>query len=73
MISKLALVSVVALGFTACGSSGGGVTATAKEGDAFCKLAQTAKDDNDALDALSEAELSDTAKVKLDSARRSIR
>lgn len=61
MIKQLVLVSVLGLGFTACGTSDG-VAATAAEGDAFCKLAQTAKDDNDALDAL---DFTDTAKVKL--------
>lgn len=59
---KFVLVSVVALGFTACGG-GEGVAATATEGDAFCKLAQVAKDDNDALDAI---DVTDPAKVKLE-------
>jgi hypothetical protein len=61
-MKKLLLVSVVALGFTACGSSKD-VAATAAKGDAFCKLAQTAKDDNDQLDSI---DFSDTAKVRLD-------
>jgi hypothetical protein len=63
MRRTLALAAVVALGCTACGSSSGGVTATAKKGDAFCKLAQVAKADNDALDVV---DVSDTAKVKLE-------
>lgn len=42
---------MLVLGLTACGSSDG-VAATATKGDAFCKLAQVAKDDNDALDAI---------------------
>ena len=62
MIKQLVLVSALGFGFTACGSSGG-VAATATKGDAFCKLAQTAKDDNDALDAL---DFTDSAKVKLE-------
>jgi hypothetical protein len=60
-VKKLLLVSVVALGFSACSSSDG-VAATAAKGDAFCRLAQTAKDQNDQLDAL---DFTDTAKVKL--------
>ena len=62
MRRSLTLATIVALGLTACGSSGG-VAATASKGDAFCKLAQTAKDDNDSLDALDG---SDPAKIKLE-------
>jgi hypothetical protein len=62
MIKQLVLVSVLGLGFTACGSSDS-VAATATEGDAFCKLAQTAKDDNDSLNALDG---SDIAKIKVE-------
>ena len=61
-MKKLVLFSVVALGFTACGSSDG-VAATATKGYAFCTLAQTAADDNDTLDAL---DFTDSAKVRLD-------
>ena len=61
-MKRLAVLCVLALPLTACGSSDG-VAATATEGDAFCKLAQTAKDDNDALDTI---DITDTAKVKLE-------
>jgi hypothetical protein len=61
MMKRLALVSVVALSFTACGDDNE-VAATATEGDAFCKLAQIAADDNDALD---EMDVTDAATVKL--------
>jgi len=60
-MKKLVLASVVALAAAGCGSSGGSA-ATASQGDAFCKLAQTAKDDNDAL---SNVDFTDPAKVKL--------
>jgi hypothetical protein len=62
-MKRLALLSVLALSFTAaaCGSSDG-QAASASEGDQFCKLAQVAKDDNDALNNLDPT---DTAKVKL--------
>ena len=50
-MKRLAVLCILALPLAACGSSDG-VAATAKEGDAFCKLAQTAKDDNDALDTI---------------------
>ena len=60
MIKQLALVTALGLGFTACGTSDG-VAATAAQGDAFCKLAQTAKDDNDSLNALDGT---DVAKIK---------
>ncbi len=61
-MKRLVLLSVAALSFAACGSSDE-VAATATEGDAFCKLAQIAKDDNDALD---NVDLSDPAAVKLE-------
>jgi hypothetical protein len=61
-MKRLLLVSVIALGFTACGG-GDGVAATAAKGDAFCKLAQVAKTDNDTLNAL---DFTDTSKVKLE-------
>ncbi|MEP7204331.1 MAG: hypothetical protein ABI894_17095 [Ilumatobacteraceae bacterium] len=51
MNKNFALLSLVALAITACGSSDG-QAATANEGDDFCKLAQTAKDDNDELDTI---------------------
>jgi hypothetical protein len=57
----LALLSVVALSFTACGSSDGRA-ATATEGDAFCTLAQDAADDHDAVQTM---DVNDSAKVKL--------
>ena len=60
MIKQLVLVSVLGLGFTACGTSDS-VAATAAKGDAFCKLAQTAKDDNDTLNSLDGT---DVAKIK---------
>jgi hypothetical protein len=61
MRKQLALTALLVLGLTACGSSDG-VSATAKQGDAFCKLAQTAKEENDTLDA---TDFTDSAKVKL--------
>ncbi len=61
-MKRLAVLCILALPLAACGSSDG-VAATAKEGDAFCKLAQIAKDDNDALDTI---DITDTAKVKLE-------
>jgi hypothetical protein len=61
MRKPVVLATIAALGLTACGGTVG-TPATAKQGDAFCKLAQTAKDDNDALDKL---DFTDTAKVKL--------
>ena len=60
-MKRLALVSLAALSFTACGSSG--VAATATKGDSFCKLAQVAKDDNDTLSSI---DFTDAAKVKLE-------
>ncbi|MEO8267206.1 MAG: hypothetical protein ABI706_17015 [Ilumatobacteraceae bacterium] len=62
MIKHLVLVSVLGLGFTACGSSDS-VAATAAKGDAFCKSAETAKVDNDALNAIDGT---DTTKIKLE-------
>jgi hypothetical protein len=61
-MKRFALVSVAAVSIAACGSSGG-QAATATKGDAFCNLAQTAKNDNDAF---SNADPTDTAKVKLE-------
>lgn len=61
-MKRFALLSVAALCFTACGG-GDGVAATATKGDAFCKLAEVAKADNDALDSV---DLTDSAKVKLE-------
>jgi hypothetical protein len=57
----LLICAGLAVGATACGSSGG-TAATAKEGDAFCKAADTANTDNDALDSL---DFTDPAQVKL--------
>ncbi len=61
MRKNLALLSLVALGIAACGSSDG-QAATAEEGSQFCTLAQTAKDDNDALD---DVDFTDPTAVKL--------
>jgi hypothetical protein len=61
-MKSLVLLSVAALSLAACGSSDGGQAATATKGDSFCKLAQTAADDNDALDAL---DFTDADKVKI--------
>jgi hypothetical protein len=61
-MKRFALLSVVAISVTACGSGGGGQAATAHAGDSFCKLAQVAKDDNDAL---SNLDPSDPAKIKV--------
>ena len=58
----LGVTALLVLGLTACGSSDG-VAATAHQGDAFCKLAQSAKDDHDALDNL---DISNPDKVKLE-------
>ena len=52
---------MLVLGLTACGSSDG-VAATAHQGDAFCKLAQSAKADHDALDNM---DISNPDQVKL--------
>ncbi len=60
-MKRLVLLSVAALSFAACGSSDE-VAATATEGDAFCKLAQIAKDDNDALD---DIDITDPTKVRV--------
>ena len=51
MMKRLAVLSVLAFSFAACGGSDD-QAASASEGDAFCSLAQVAKDDNDALDGL---------------------
>jgi hypothetical protein len=61
---RIGLLSIVALSFTACGDNTS-VAATATKGDAFCKLAQTAHDDNQALNKMSDADLADKAKIKL--------
>jgi hypothetical protein len=61
-MKRLALLSIVAISVTACGSDGGGQAATAQAGDSFCKLAQVAKDDNDELTNLDP---SDPAKTKV--------
>jgi hypothetical protein len=61
-MKRLALLSVAAISVTACGGGGGGQAATAQAGDSFCKLAQVAKDDNDAL---SNLDPTDPAKVKV--------
>lgn len=61
-MKRLAVLLVVAGSITACGGGGGSQAATAKSGDSFCKLAQVAKDDNDALGSLDPA---DPAKVKV--------
>lgn len=60
-MKRLALLSVLAIAFTACGSSDG-KAATASDGDAFCTAAQVAKADNDALQDLDPT---DPAKVKV--------
>ncbi|HEY7628171.1 MAG TPA: hypothetical protein VH761_13940 [Ilumatobacteraceae bacterium] len=52
MKRELILTAAFIVGMTACGSDGG-VAATAREGDEFCKLAEVADADNDDLDALS--------------------
>ncbi|MEY2443770.1 MAG: hypothetical protein QOE00_350 [Ilumatobacteraceae bacterium] len=62
MRKPVVLATIIALGLTACGATVG-TPATATQGDAFCKLAQTAKDDNDNLDALDG---SDATKLKLE-------
>jgi hypothetical protein len=60
-MKRIAPILFIALSFTSCGSSDS-VAATATKGDAFCKLAQVARDDNDALSA---ADFTDKAKLKL--------
>jgi hypothetical protein len=60
-LKRLALLSVLALSFTACGSSDG-QAASASAGDEFCKLAQVAKDDNDEL---SNIDSTDPSAVKV--------
>jgi hypothetical protein len=66
MKTPLGLTAVLVLGFTACGSSDG-VAATAKQGDAFCKLAQSAKVDHDALDSM-DISKPDTVKLNFGAA-----
>jgi hypothetical protein len=61
-MKRFVLVSVAAISIAACGSSGG-QAATATNGDAFCKLAQIAKDDNDTF---SNVDPTDTAKAKVE-------
>jgi hypothetical protein len=61
MKKRLALLCVAALSMAACGSSDG-AAATATEGDAFCKLAQVAADDHDAVDSM---DFTDSTAVKL--------
>jgi hypothetical protein len=63
-MKRIALASIVALSFTACGDNTS-VPATAAKGDAFCTLAQTAHDDNKALNDMSNSDLADKAKIKL--------
>jgi hypothetical protein len=62
MRKQVVATIAVILGLASCGSSGG-VAATASKGDAFCKLAASAKQDNDTLNAL---DFSDSTKLKLD-------
>ena len=62
MRKQVVATMAVVLGLASCGSSGG-VAATASKGDAFCKLAASAKQDNDTLNAL---DFSDTTKLKLE-------
>ena len=61
-MKRLAILCVATLALAACGSSDG-AAATATEGDEFCKLAQSAKDDNDALDSV---DITDAEQVKLE-------
>jgi hypothetical protein len=61
-MKRFVVLSVVAISVTACGGGGGGQAASAQAGDSFCKLAQGAKDDNDAL---SNLDPTDPAKVKV--------
>lgn len=60
-MKRIALLSIAVVSVAACGSTGG-QAATAQPGDGFCKLAQVAKDDNDAL---SNLDRTDPAKVKV--------
>jgi hypothetical protein len=66
-MKRFALLSLVAISVTACGGGGGGQAATAQAGDSFCKLAQVAKDDNDALRNLDPSDPA-KARVKLSGA-----
>jgi hypothetical protein len=61
IMRRFAVLALAALSFTACGG-GDGVAATATEGDTFCKLAEAASVDNDALDTVDS---SDPAAVRL--------
>jgi hypothetical protein len=67
-LKRLALlsVSVLAIAFTACGSSDD-QAATASEGDQFCTLAQTARDDEQALENMDPTD-ADALKVQLSGA-----
>ena len=67
MSAQLAVAALLVLGLTACGSSDG-VAATATKGDSFCKLAQIAKDDNDALDAINDGNEPSEIKILLGAA-----
>ena len=60
-LNRLALVGMIGVAVTACGSSDS-QAATASKGDNFCSLAQVAKDDNDNLDSLDPT---DPAAVKV--------
>lgn len=62
-MKKSPLILTVALfaGLNACGDDGGGSAATAKEGDAFCKRAEIANEDHDALDVV---DINDPAQVR---------
>jgi hypothetical protein len=62
MRKQVVATLAVILGVASCGSSVG-VAATASKGDAFCKLAASAKQDNDALNAV---DFTDQTKLKLD-------
>ena len=59
---RFALLAVAVISVAACGDDGGGQAASAQAGDSFCKLAQVAKDDNDAL---SDLDPTDPAKIKV--------
>jgi len=66
MKKNFALLSLVALGIAACGSSDD-QAATASEGDEFCRLSQVAKDDNDALDTVDVTD-ADAVRLQLSTA-----
>jgi hypothetical protein len=63
-MKRIAVAFLVALSIAACGDNTS-IPATAAKGDTFCKLAQTAHDDNKALSDMSGSDLADKAKVKL--------